>query len=170
MKSAQIWVSAVIYMALGVIILTLVLTAGIPVVNKIRDKNLVIQTKELMNTLDKNIRTVYSEGPGSKRPIKITIEKGDFIINENNDVIQWSFDSSFQLSESGIEIKEGNLYIRTDKTPENTYLINLKLNYSSLVNITTNGATNNFAGTNKLIITNLGAQPPDLPKILLEVV
>ena len=69
-QKGDIWISAVLYMALGIIILVIVLSVAIPVVNKIRDKNIALNTKELMFDLDRNIRIVYSEGTGSRRPIK----------------------------------------------------------------------------------------------------
>mgnify|MGYP001558011191 FL=1 len=55
-KGASIWISAVLYFGIGIIILTILLTAGLPVINKLRDKNIVIQTKQVMHTLDENIR------------------------------------------------------------------------------------------------------------------
>ena len=73
-KKADIWISAILYIGLGVILLSIVLAIGIPTVNRIRDKNTAIDTENLMNELDSNIRTVYSEGTGSKRPFKFEIK------------------------------------------------------------------------------------------------
>ena len=83
-KKGDIWISAVLYMGLGIIILTIILSAGLPVINRIRDKNLAIDTKESMFTIDKNIREVYNEGPGSQRPLILEIKKGDFNIFKIN--------------------------------------------------------------------------------------
>ena len=45
MKNGQTWISAVLYIALGTILLTIILAAGLPVINNLRDKNVVIQTQ-----------------------------------------------------------------------------------------------------------------------------
>src|SRR3989338_2571061 len=103
MKKGDVWISAVLYMALGIIILVIVLSVGIPIVNKIRDKNIAINTKELMLDLDRNIRTVYSEGPGSRRPVKLQITKGTFSIDEAANTITWQFTTKVLLSQPDIE-------------------------------------------------------------------
>ena len=83
MKLGEVWVSAVLYLALGLILITIVLAAGIPLINKIRDRNTVAQTKDILFVLDKNIRTVASEGTGSKR----------YVSPVNIDAVELVFDS-----------------------------------------------------------------------------
>ena len=48
MKKGDIWISAALYFGLGIVVLSLILAAGLPVINKLRDKNIIIQTKEIM--------------------------------------------------------------------------------------------------------------------------
>ena len=82
----QIWISAVLYSALGIIIITIILSAGLPLINKIRDRNLVTQTKDIMRTLDDNIKKVANEGPGSKRFLSpLIIDGGELVIYETNE-------------------------------------------------------------------------------------
>ena len=38
-KSGQIWISAVIFITLGIVAISLILAAAIPLVGKIKDKN-----------------------------------------------------------------------------------------------------------------------------------
>ena len=158
MKKADIWISAVLYMALGVVILTIILAAGVPVINKIRDKNIAIDTKEVMFTLDKNIRTVFSEGPGSRRPLTLEIKKGSFEVDDPNDLIKWDFESKVLLSEKDIEIKEGTLVMWTNQSSqEGKYITNLMLNYSGILDLSLEQP--NLAvltGTNDIILTNIG--------------
>ncbi|MBS3172364.1 hypothetical protein J4438_02180, partial [Candidatus Woesearchaeota archaeon] len=62
-KKGDVWVSAILYTALGVVLLTIILAAGLPAIQKMKDSYTSKQTKELMLVLDKNIKTVYHEGP-----------------------------------------------------------------------------------------------------------
>ena len=160
-KKGDIWISAVLYMALGIVILTIILAAGLPVINRIRDKNLAIDTKESMFTLDKNIREVYNEGPGSQRPLTLDIKKGNFIIDQDLNEINWSIESTVQLSDLDTVIQEGTLSIHSTKTTSNDYLIIFGLDYDPLnIDLVLNNPVNSLSGTNKLIVLNQGVTDP----------
>ena len=60
-KKGDVWISAILYFGIGIVIITILLTAGLPVINKLRDKNIIIQTKQVMHTMDDNIREVIKE-------------------------------------------------------------------------------------------------------------
>ncbi len=169
-KKGDIWISAVLYMGLGVIILTIILSAGLPVINRIRDKNLAIDTKESMFTIDKNIREVYNEGPGSQRPLILEIKKGDFNIFENENEINWTIESSVQLSDLDTLIQEGTLSIYSTKTPSEDYKITFGLNYNSLnLVLDLTSPINTFSGTNKLIILNQGEISSNPGKVTIQI-
>ena len=126
-KKGDVWVSAVLYFGLGIIVISLLLAAGLPAVNKLRDKNIIIQTKEVFQLMDKNIRDVVRGGPGSQRVIRVDVKKGDFKINDVNDKeeISWEYNSKIAISEPGgaapestnpdkaVPVSEGNLKIAT---------------------------------------------------------
>lgn len=147
MKKGQIWTSAVLYIVIGVITISIILSAGVPLVNKLKDKNTIIQTKELMLDLDKVIREVRNEGPGSKRVIQpFVIKDGNFFINttNNENKIQWILKTSAVFVEpcgktkadclsNNLIIKEGPLSIyETDTIVEDEYIINLELDYAGV--------------------------------------
>src|SRR3989344_2132365 len=104
---AEIWVSAVLYVAIGTVVLTIILAAGLPVINKLRDKNTIVQTKNAMHELDDTIRTVVNEGPGSQRLRTLDFRSGELAIDQNIDKISWKMETRFLESEPGISIKEG---------------------------------------------------------------
>jgi len=166
MKKADVWISAVLYMALGIILLTLILAAGLPVIKKIKDKNTALQTKDLMFQLDKSIKAVYTQGPGSQRPITLEVRRGLLTIDEVTDTIIWTFETSVLLSEPAIPIQEGNLLILTQETGvEENYQTTFTLDYESILDISSSLA--DISGTNRLMITNTGSLPPDLPIITI---
>jgi len=168
MKKGQIWVSAALYFGLGIIVLTIILTAGMPVINKLRDKNTVIQTKEVMNIMDNNIREVIRGGPGSQRVIEVEIKKGNFVINEDSETINWSMESRALLSQPGETIEEGNLNIVTEETNvKDKYNVKIGIDYShvmkdengeGLIDLEYGPANNVISGMNELVIKNTGKQ------------
>src|SRR3989344_8053080 len=98
-KKADVWVSAVLYFGLGIIVITLLLAAGLPVINKLRDKNIAIQTKEVFHTLDQNVREVLKGGPGTQRVVTLNIKRGEFKVIAALSLIEWRYKSKIFLSE-----------------------------------------------------------------------
>ena len=167
MKSGTIWVSAVLYMGLGIILVSIIIAIGVPAVDKLKDKSTISQTKDLFQKLDNNIREVYNEGEGSQRPIKLDFGRGQAKIDPSTDTISWELETKTLLSQPGYVIKEGNIEISTETTNiKENYLVNLKLNYSSTLDLVYNG-TPSFSGIKRLSIINIGGQLPgySLPRI-----
>lgn len=118
-KKGQIWISAALYIALGIIVITVVLTSGLPLINKIQAKNTLLQSKKVMYDLDNTAREVMLQGAGSKQKIYVEIKKGELIIdpitNDKKRII-WSFLSKYNPGiEVDREINEGNLQLTNQK-------------------------------------------------------
>ncbi|MDD5650991.1 MAG: hypothetical protein PHF86_11335 [Candidatus Nanoarchaeia archaeon] len=152
-KKADVWISAVIYVGLAITIITIVLAASLPVINKIRDKNVAIQTKEIMHNLDTTIRDTVREGPGARRTSTIKISRGEF--NIEDDAVTWTMkDSKFMFSQPGVEKKEGNLIIlTTNSNIKDEYIVEITLKYDN-IQLTSNLKT--LMGQYNLGITNEG--------------
>src|SRR3989344_4507464 len=133
-KKGDLWISAALYTALGVILVTLILSVGMPFVNKLKERNTVLQTKNVLYDFDNVIRTVNLEGLGSRRPLFVDIGEGEFSIDSKNEKIIWTFVSDDKL---GIEpdlpnpIKEGNLNIKSTSLGQG-YRIELFLEYDNV--------------------------------------
>ena len=163
-KKGDIWVSAVLYFGLGIIIITILLTAGLPVINKLRDKNIAIQTKEAFHILDQNIREVLKGGPGTQRVVTLNIKKGQFKINDasvaldaDKNTITWAYNSKIFLTEPSeinaplIFVRDGNINVATAKsTTKGSYDITFKLSYNDIA------AINPGAATRLITISGLG--------------
>ncbi|HLC58567.1 MAG TPA: hypothetical protein VJI68_01785 [Candidatus Nanoarchaeia archaeon] len=155
-KKGDVWVSAVLYFGLGIVIIAILLAAGLPVINKLRDKNVVIQTKEVMHTLDNNIRQVIKDGSGSQRVVTLNVKKGNFNIDDTNNRITWLYEGSKAvISEPGVDVTEGKLRIRTTQTGS-TYTIEVSSSYDGLADITTVSGRTSLTGLNDLVVRNTG--------------
>ncbi|MBI2663435.1 hypothetical protein HYX15_02790 [Candidatus Woesearchaeota archaeon] len=168
----QIWISAVLYSALGIIIITIILSAGLPLINKIRDRNLVTQTKDIMRTLDDNIKKVANEGPGSKRFLSpLIIDGGELIIDETNERLLWSLQTKNKLAEPDIVFDEGSLKLFLNKTTvEDEFLVNLELIYKDVYDIKLSSEFENpFIGEYSVSIENEGTYTNSKPVIVLTI-
>lgn len=178
-KKGDVWVGAVLYMALGVIAITVILAAGLPLIQKMKDRNTIAQTKELMQVLDETIRRVASEGPGSQRQLSpFVIKSGELYIDEKDDekdsagagsnIISWKSKTGALIMEPGFDKKEGNLEIRLDLTNiEEEYGIRMRLDYNEFLDVNlVSDFGNPFAGEFSFLIKNTGKFDGDgLPTI-----
>ena len=157
-KKGDIWISAALYTAIGIILIGLVLSVGMPFINKVKMRNTMLQTKEVMYNMDNVIREVWNEGLGSRRPIFVEIQEGDFLIDEINDKISWSVISEDKLGiEPGAQkgqmvIHEGNLEIESIQLGQG-YQIELRLDYKgSNIPLITTAGTKQLSGAYNLVI------------------
>ncbi|MEK6937203.1 MAG: hypothetical protein AABW58_03980 [Nanoarchaeota archaeon] len=147
-KKGQIWISAVLYIALGVVAITIVLSAGVPVINKMKDKNTIIQTRDILLSLDNVIREVRDEGTGSRRVISpFTIKGGNMFFKDDENKIVWDMKTKvvfvqpctkINSDRKGCEddkllIKEGPVELYETKTiVEEEYVMHLELNFNDV--------------------------------------
>ena len=173
-KRGDVWVSAVIYFGLGMILLTLLLSAGTPVINRLRDKNIALQTKEILQVLDANIREVAREGPGSQRPIVVDIRKGEFKVDADTNTIKWVYKTTAILTEpckpisttdttpvdgfpddcTSVIVKEGTVNQLTTGV-KGDYTIAMNLVYPQIY-LVVPGPSSSIIGRTDLIIRNDG--------------
>lgn len=168
-KKADIWVSAVLYIALGVIVITLILAAGVPLINKMRDKNTLSQTKLVMAAINDNIKLVSNEGPGSRRVLSpLNIDTGELTIDPND--IYWTMLTKNKLMEPGINFTEGSLIIHLEPTNiEDEYKLYIEMDYSNNLDIELKSTQGNpFTGTYSMAIEHTGEYPNNLPKISID--
>jgi hypothetical protein len=158
-RRGAIWISAVLYMGLGIMVLSMVLAVGLPAVEKMKDRYTIKETKNLMLVFDENINTVYQEGPGSQRVIDLKIGRGTFEIDEDENSISWSLQTKVPASQPDETVLEGSLNISTVSTPiRDQFGVTLTLNYDFL-NIIFEGEQNIISGNVKLSILNKGGDP-----------
>ncbi len=156
-KKGDIWISVVLYLGLGVLALTLILSAGMPLIDKLKDKNVIAQTKSLMQVVDENIRTVTTEGPGSRRFLSpFEVRKGDLRVESNR--IWWQMRTPVKIMEVGILSKEGSLSLAENETNiVNEYLMDIYLDYDSIAKLNlVSEYANPFQGVYSMAIKNTG--------------
>ncbi len=111
-KKGDIWVSTVIYIAISIIVIAIVLLAALPLIQKLKDRNVTMQTKNILTQIDKNIKEVISSGPGAKRVISpVIIDAGLLEIDFTRSAINWTMKTKDALAEPGLTRQEGSVFI-----------------------------------------------------------
>ena len=166
----MIWISAVLYIALGIAAISLVLAAGLPLINNLKDKNTIIETKEIMFTIDNTIRQVLSEAPGSRRTLYLEIQKGNLYIDEDgNNKIIWTMKIKALIQEPEIIIEEATLKTYLNESIIiGEYQANLELDYSDIDIRLDSSNKNPFSGPINLIV-EYNKVENNLPVIVIKI-
>jgi len=115
-KLSQVWVETAVYTLIGLALIAIIITMANPQIQKIKDKAVIEQTISAMNILDDKILEVQqSEGRVGKVVFKIA--EGRLEINAADNSIKYVFeDTKLELSEPGVEVKQGNIILKTEKS------------------------------------------------------
>jgi len=159
-KKSQVWVSAILYVLIVVLAMTLILEATVPLINNMKDKTVFSKQKELFLSLNDYFREISREGSGSQRTIPIYIDKGALAVEGGK--LKWQMETKSKIIEPRTKIDLGNLVIASnadvkayefDKNLSNGTII--MENSMILVNITRIGnSTNQTDYESKKIIRN----------------
>jgi type II secretory pathway pseudopilin PulG len=128
-KKAQVWIETVIYTLIGITIIGIVLAVAKPKIDEKQDEVVIEQAIESLNIIDNKIFEVQ-RGVGNRRSIDLTVGNGAFIVDQENDVIYWKIDSSFEYSELGNAIDVGR--IRVNTTLGDPYEVGLAIHYEGI--------------------------------------
>ena len=111
-RKGQVWISAVLYILIAAIAVVIILDAGIPLLQEMRDKSTFTKTRDSLLTLDEHIKDVASEGEGSQRVIPIEIRGGYFTVGDDH--VEWELESEARLLEPRTKLNYGNLVISSN--------------------------------------------------------
>lgn len=143
-KKGQVWISAVLYILITTIIMVIVLEIGTPLLENLKDKAIFTKTKDNFLSLDKQLKSISSEGYGSQRIIPLEIQKGSVDVTENG--IRWEMKTDADIIEPGSSISLGDLIISSNsdvsaKKRGDSYILE---NSAILINFTSFGNQTNW--------------------------
>ncbi|MBI4177559.1 MAG: hypothetical protein HY516_04290 [Candidatus Aenigmarchaeota archaeon] len=104
-------IAGVIYTGLTVAVVTLVITLGLPQLDRITESTLYLNVREGMTNLDDAIQKVASEGRGSVRIVPLEIRNGDFTVDGANDVVKYEIETTSEIVSPRTAVQFGNLVI-----------------------------------------------------------
>jgi len=153
-KKSQIWISAILYMLIAAVALTLVIQAGLPLLENMREKSTYSRTEDMLLSLDKVITDVGKEGEGSQRVVPIDMRAGELSIR--NGQLIWEYETETRIFEPKTRVNLGNLMITTNADITSTehadhyFMTNNYIN----VNITKIGTPGSWAAINTSTLMN----------------
>jgi hypothetical protein len=154
----QVWIETVIYLLIAFIMIGMVLSFVRPKIEELKDKSILQQSQEVLETLDNTIITMGVEG--NKRVIDLGIKKGEFTFNGTSDEIKFESESIYVYTEPGQKVQLGNVVAETKKKTRD-YIVTLTSDYSDNYNITYKGkdeakTLSKSSVAYKLILSNEG--------------
>lgn len=114
-KKGQVWIENVVYILIGLTLITVVLSLAFPQINKLKDKTVLDQTLTAMQGIDKIINDV-KQTEGNLRIVEFKNSKGNFYIDGESNQIKYVLeDTRLELSEVDLEIDYGDFKLLTTK-------------------------------------------------------
>ncbi len=153
-KKGEIWVSAVIYVLVGVIVLTIVIQGGIPLIKSLQERSNVNRARSTFTALDQQIQEIAKEGQGSQRVVSLEISEGTVRVEDSK--LRWKIETSSKIIEPKTRVELGNLVIASDVDvsvaayPGSFIIQNSKI----LVNFTQFGSSSNQTTVNTSALIN----------------
>lgn len=153
-RRAEIWISAVIYVLVTVAVLVLVLEAGIPLLNSMRERAAYARAKETFANLDKQIEEVAREGQGSQRVISLEVPRGEVTVEGQK--LRWKLETDNKILEPRTKVDLGNLKVLADvdSAAAETGGFFIAENSRILVNFSKLGSESNWTAMNTSRIIN----------------
>jgi hypothetical protein len=111
-RKSQVWVSAILYVLVVVLAMTLILEATVPLINNMKDKTVFSKQKELFLSLNDYFREISQEGSGSQRTIPVYIDKG--IMTTEGGKLKWEMETKSKIIEPRTKIELGNLVVASN--------------------------------------------------------
>ena len=159
MRKAQIWISAVLYTLIIVVAIVIVLSAIVPLINKMKDRAIFQKVKNELTNLDVNIVDVASEGKGSQRTMPIEIQEGTLKIA--NGKMFWEIRSEAKLLEPRTSLRIGNLFLSSNADVNATVVGSTIILNNSRINVEFNKSATNISK----IITRMSMGTINLPNL-----
>ncbi|MEM1988495.1 MAG: hypothetical protein QXS41_01475 [Candidatus Woesearchaeota archaeon] len=112
MKKSQIWLSTVMWILIGVLVIGLILSFGLPLFRKTREQMVYQQVVNDFQTLKNNLDQLSKEGPGAQRIIDLNIPKGNVIFE--NDTIVWLGTMDEEIVEPQTRVENNGVIVASD--------------------------------------------------------
>ncbi len=156
----QVWVETVIYTLIALAMIAAVLAFARPKIEELQDKARTDQALEIMNQIDATILSIVQGGPGNRRQLLIELNKGNIIIDSENEEVYFEMESKNVYSEPGKNVEVGNIIARTETQNNRINIVTLTNDYSNY-NVTFEGLEQQGKLTQastpyKLFISNRG--------------
>jgi hypothetical protein len=153
-KKSQIWVSAVLYVLIGVVVLVIVLEAGLPVLNSLQERNAFARIKNTVVALDRHIEDIASEGQGSQRVLPLDVIDGE--VRFENNKLRWKLETKSKVVEPRTRFEQGNVVIAADVdvSASETSGFHILENRYLLANFTRFGSESNWTDINTSSLLN----------------
>lgn len=111
-SKGAIWVSAVIYVLVGIIVLTIVIEAGLPLIKGVRERSDVNRARNTFAALDQQIQELSREGQGSQRVVSLDVSEGTVKVEDGK--LRWKIETDSKVLEPRTRVELGNLVIASD--------------------------------------------------------
>ena len=113
-KATSELLGGVLFLAISLTAVIIVLSVSGPKIDIMKDTIAIEQAKDTLTSLDRIIRDISEQSPGTSRIVPIEIKKGKMIIDGENDQIYYTLDTEADVISPGTKRRIGNLWYESN--------------------------------------------------------
>ncbi len=171
MKRGQVWIETVVYTLIGLSLIGLVLGFVSPKIMEYKDRAVIEQTIQSLNTIDSKINEVL-QAPGNTRIVQLQLKRGAIFIDKDKNKTYFEIDDSRVLySELGVETDIGRIKVLTVENKKRN-VVKLTLDYGTSIEFEGTGVVKISASATpyKISISNMGFTSPNVDGLTTPIV
>lgn len=113
-KAVSEMIGGVLFIAISMAAIIIVLSITNPKVSNMKDIIAIDQAKDMLASIDRVVRDVTSEAPGSTRTIPIQIKSGKLTIDDATNTIYYEIDTDAEVISPRTKRRIGNLWFSSN--------------------------------------------------------
>ena len=142
-KKAYVWISALLYLLITTVVVVIILEAGLPLLNNMRDRNTLYTTQEQFIALADIIQQL--RGPGSQITYTLNVKAGDISFSNSTGLV-YVLETPAEIIYPGASINYGGVELSSGANVNATKIGNYAVieNNYLLINLSLVGNSTNY--------------------------
>jgi len=111
MKAVATWISYLLYLAVSILVVTLVLVAGMPMLERAKDVSIVTSAKNQLQKIAEATFDVSKAGPGSTTEFQFKVDEGFLFVDPEKSKVYFTKNITTGIIAPRTKVKEGYILI-----------------------------------------------------------
>jgi hypothetical protein len=114
MKAVATWISYIMYFAISLVVTSLVLNFGLPMLTRAKDVSIISSSKNQLQDMAAAVYDISKAGPGSATTISFKVDEGFLVLDPENDKIYYMKNITEGVLSPRTKVSEGYITVASN--------------------------------------------------------